>query len=64
MNKLNLNKNSTEANKSGINFNILNQDITNVDEHSFDLDMDSAEVLKYFDTFLTNFFVCSSFKLF
>jgi len=43
MNKLNLNKNSTEANKSGINFNILNQDITNVDEHSFDLDMDSAE---------------------
>ena len=56
MNKSNLNSarislNSTSEannhniyNKNGLNFNILNHDIDNVDENSFDLDMDSAEV--------------------
>ncbi len=46
MNKSNSvrNLNSNETEKIGMNFNILNQNINNIDENSFDLDMDSAEV--------------------
>lgn len=36
-------KQSVKSNSNGMNFNISNQDLNNVDENSFDLDMDSAE---------------------
>ncbi len=41
------NLNSNEADRIGMNFNILNHNISNIDENSFDLDMDSAEVLNF-----------------
>lgn len=37
------NTHSHETNKNGIGFSILNNDLQNVDENSFDLDMDSGE---------------------
>ena len=37
-------KNEANKNNHGLSFNVLNQDINNVDENSFDLDMDSGEV--------------------
>ncbi len=67
-NGLNSTRNPTNSDPSNsrntygnLSFNILNQDLSNIDENSFDLDMDSGEVLFTFNSIFFVYYFCCLF---